>query len=88
MTEMTFACPAHIGCARGHECWLERQRKAMREMAKARIASGWARTYSKNDYAEGCRVSEGGCGRTMRWTRDADGNDSPLEENAVESRDA
>lgn len=79
--EMTFLCPALIGCERQHECWIERRRKAMRENAKARIASGVARTFSVNDYAEQCRTDEGGCGRTMRWTRDADGNDSPLEPN-------
>jgi hypothetical protein len=75
--EMTFHAPVHIGCKEGEACWIEMQRKALREIAKARIASGVARTYSTNDYARACKK----CGITMRWTRDADGNDSPLEPN-------
>lgn len=81
MTEMTFRAPVHIGCPRQHECWIERLRKAAREHALERIKSGVARTYSVNDYAQRCREEDGGCGRTMRWTRDADGNDSSLEPN-------
>ncbi len=49
----------------------------MREFAQRQIASGVARTYSVNDYACACAL----CGVTMRWTRDEDGNDSPLEPN-------
>jgi len=81
MSEMTFHAPVHIGCPRQHECWIEYRRAVMREKAKARIASGAARTYSKDDHAMMCVREEGGCGVTMRWTRDADGNDSSLEPN-------
>jgi len=81
MSEMTFRAPVHIGCPRGQECWIERRRKVMREMALKNIASGVARTYSTTDSAMMCQREEGGCGVTMRWTRDADGNDSSLEPN-------